>query len=219
MTDPRGPGGEPRRASVKVDRFAIFQLRRERKLNANAAYLLVCLVLLADWRDPGFGWQGTFTGLHEDTGLTRRAISREFDVLAEQGCINIVKPFTGGHDVEGLVFVAVYEQLVKLYPGQLASRQSARDSAPVSRPIRAGFAPVSRGAARYRASDQEERDDSGNRHRGKEVVQPQRTRAGADEPMKATREEEQATRAREKTKDEFDVDIERFRISKPDVSS
>jgi hypothetical protein len=37
--------------------------------------------------------------------------------------------------------------------------------------------------------------------------------------MKATREEEQATRAREKTKDEFDVDIERFRISKPDVSS
>lgn len=171
---PRGPGGEPQRKGVKVDKFGIFQVRRAFHLTDIEAFLLDSLARLADWRDSGSAWQGTISELHEDTGITRRAISRGLDVLGELGCIDIVRPFTGGRDVQGLVMVRVYEQLVMLHPSQVMSRQSARDprfdSAPIPRPIRADSAPYSRHLTRGRASEQDKRDASGNRQRGEEEV-------------------------------------------------
>ncbi|MGD0748148.1 MAG: hypothetical protein ABSB68_10095 [Acidimicrobiales bacterium] len=176
MTGPRSAGGEPKRNGTKVDSYAKFQIRRQFRLTAIEAAILLDLVLLADWRDPFWSWEGTITELHNDTGWSRRALHSAnpdkpgaLNVFAAKRLIVIERDFGGGQYASGLIRIPIYEWLVMVHPSQMRSRQSARIPddlfAPDARSTRAQLALDSRQKARVQARNPDER---GERLRGKE---------------------------------------------------
>jgi hypothetical protein len=162
-----------------VDVYGLPQVRRQFRLTAIESYILLMMTLQADWRDPFWSWEGTITDLHEDTGVARKAISSAFTRLAEQRCISIERPFTGGRTNTGgtgIANIRVYEWLIKVHSSQRIARQSARDlatdlapvarqtardgstdHAPITRPLRADHAPFSRQVARDSCLETDER--------------------------------------------------------------
>ena len=98
-----------RKGFVKVDCYAIFDLRREYNLDSGQWPMLLALVLLADHRDSR--WSGSIAELAAHyTKMGTKRVARVIDELADLGLIEVVDPF--GPNSQGTIKVVVYDELV-----------------------------------------------------------------------------------------------------------
>jgi hypothetical protein len=104
----------PRRAHVKVDKYAPVNLATRYDLKASEVWLLVVLALAADWRTAE--WRGSLDDLALLSRMSRSTVagtrSRPGVVprLRDLGLVVMVEPF--GPNREGVIYVAVYDDLV-----------------------------------------------------------------------------------------------------------
>lgn len=117
-----------RRAFVKVDKYAPFDLAREHRLTGHALELLLGLTLLTDWRTSE--WRGTCGELAELLRISRNTIPKAVEDLRAAGLLAIIKPF--GRNSEGCLSLTAYDELVvpeKRRSPQLARHQVAQSCA------------------------------------------------------------------------------------------
>lgn len=97
----------PRRAIVKMDKYAPFQLKQELGLRPAEQHLLMVLALQA-------GRSGTFSGslrrLRDDMGTAPKTNRTALDGLQRAGCVKILHPFT--QNGEGVVEIIGFDRLV-----------------------------------------------------------------------------------------------------------
>jgi hypothetical protein len=129
-----------KRSYVKVDRFGIETLARAHDLTAIEAWILLTLVLRADFRT--WKWQGTLSELASDALTSRNTATSAVLRLWERGMIVTVTPF--GRGAHGVLFVPSYPDLV--VPELRASDppQIAQNCANPRPTDRAGFALTTR---------------------------------------------------------------------------
>jgi hypothetical protein len=116
--------GAPRRAGVRMDRYAERQIRRHYKLTGKAMQVLHSMTLDADWRDGC--WTGTQAELHEDIGMSRNTVPKAVDELVVKGLAVEIQPFRQGAHSPGIFLLPLYETMVMLSKGRVQSRSSAR---------------------------------------------------------------------------------------------
>ncbi|MHB8246237.1 MAG: hypothetical protein ACYDGN_12960 [Acidimicrobiales bacterium] len=139
------------RATVYEDKFAIFQIAEEFRLTPNESWTLQALVKLASFVTGR--WLGTYTGLAEDTRLSRASVSRVVGHLAQLGLLTVVTPSKANGQVE--LQLDCYATCVNVTKGTAASLVvplhrgvSLADVTQLS-PRRAEIAPESRKIARF----------------------------------------------------------------------
>ncbi len=113
----RNPPHEPKRAEVRFDKYAIFDLAGEHHLTPHARWLLVALCLRANFRTRSV--VGRICELAEWTGMSRDTIRRCLNTLSQAGLVEEVEPF--GPNRSGQVLILAWDGL--LVPG--ASRRNA----------------------------------------------------------------------------------------------
>jgi len=123
--------GSPRRAYLKLDRYASFDLARQHSLRASDRCVLLSLVLLADFRSHRC--QLSITDLADHSGVSRRTASTAVIRLRAAGLIEMEEPFGSGRP--GTVLVSAYWTLV------VPERKPARGSTSGLVPIRFARAP------------------------------------------------------------------------------
>jgi DNA-binding MarR family transcriptional regulator len=93
---------------VKLDRYGIETLGRERDLSHTEAWVLLTLVLRADFRT--WKWEGTLSELASDALASRNTVTKAVVQLWERGIVVTIMPF--GRNSRGVLFVTVYDDLV-----------------------------------------------------------------------------------------------------------
>ena len=111
----------PARVEVRFDKFAVFDIARESKLTGQAAWLLVTMCLLANWRTHTL--RITFWELAEYTRMSRTTISAEYRKLLQAGVIAEVQPF--GQHRDGELEILVWERLIVPRRGSVATKDDA----------------------------------------------------------------------------------------------
>jgi hypothetical protein len=103
---------------VKLDAYAVFDLRREHRLSTSEWPLLTALTLLASHRNAQ--WEGTIAELAGMTGMGTKTVVKSLDSLRAAGLIE----FGGfGRRSIGAVRVLAYDALV------VPERRDASDNA------------------------------------------------------------------------------------------
>jgi hypothetical protein len=123
---------EPRRAEVRHDKFAIFDLGRDHGLDDRARWMLVVLCQLAEYETRRLSI--TVMALSEYTGTSRTTVPKVLHKLKDAGLIAITKPFGGNR--AGEVEVLAWDQLIvgsthrhRFRPGrQTSDRPNAQPS-------------------------------------------------------------------------------------------
>src|ERR1039457_6328116 len=110
----------PRRAQVRLDRYAIFDLGREHRLHAHARWLLEILCHVADFRSRSV--TATYEELVEWSGIGRDTVPKTVNTLRAAGLISVVKVFGPGQ--VGEVEILAWDRLIAGNPGRKFSEKS-----------------------------------------------------------------------------------------------
>jgi hypothetical protein len=112
---------DPKRAQVRFDKYAIFDIAREHSLKANECWLLTTLCFVADFRNHAF--RGTIFEIAEWTRIGRSTVPKLLDALQREGLVDIVRPF--GQNRAGEVVILVWERLIANTSGRQIAEKSA----------------------------------------------------------------------------------------------
>lgn len=113
------------RSYLRIDKYAMPQMRREHGLNAADTLTLRGLAERADERTDSGGsryFTGTKDELQEWTGQSPNTITAAMDRLAAKGCVTVIESFT--RNGQGRIRIDVWDELV--VPSQARSDHGDR---------------------------------------------------------------------------------------------
>ena len=110
----------PKRAWVKWDRFALFDLAREHGLTPSEIVVLYALTHLADFR-TGI-WVGQIQELQSYTNVSRDTLRKARSRLEELKIIAELEPFHGGDGHLGSILILSYPQFVRDCKAEVTER-------------------------------------------------------------------------------------------------
>ena len=100
----------PRRAWIKLDRYALSDLAREHDLSPSELWVLYSLTVLADFRTGT--WVGQIQDLQSYAMVSRDTLRKARTHLEDLKIIAEVEPFHGGDGHLGSILVLAYPDLV-----------------------------------------------------------------------------------------------------------
>ena len=116
---------------LRMVRHGVGDVARNYGLTPHERVVLDELVHCADWRTAE--WTGTVTELAGDARVNRRVAAAAVDRLAGLGLVDKVRGFSGRGE-SGLVYVAVYDTLIKPERRRSPLIQRRRDPVPIGPP-------------------------------------------------------------------------------------